>query len=336
MKASLLKKPKEIQIEEVDLVLPQDRDLLVKVKMAGICGSDFHRYTGERPVSYYPMTLGHEFVGIVEQIGPCVKNFKPGDRIVAKPYVSCGECYFCTSGLPQLCQKRLSIGIHRPGCFAEYTTIPEKSAILVPGHVPDEAAVMVEPLAIALRIIRKAKSIIGKKIVILGAGAIGLLALILAKQAGAKVIVSDIFQDKLQLASELGADITVNVTQKDLIEEVQNWSLGLGADLAIETAGVSKTVEQAIKAVRPAGKVILAGLSTELSKISSIDIARKEIKIEGTVYYVEEFAQAVSLAPEHNNSLKKIITHRFDLLNTQEAFEVIEQKKAIKVLLVLK
>ncbi|MDI9597047.1 MAG: zinc-binding dehydrogenase, partial [Atribacterota bacterium] len=160
--------------------------------------------------------------------------------------------------------------------------------------VSDKEATLVEPMAIALRLIKKSNSIIGKKVAVLGAGTIGLLTLILAKQAGAKVLVSDVFEEKLKVASDLGADITVNVIQKNLLQETLQWSSNIGADIVIETAGIPKTAEQAIEIVRPAGKVIIAGLSTEPAKISPIDIARREIKIEGSVYYVEEFSESLS------------------------------------------
>jgi L-gulonate 5-dehydrogenase len=333
MKAALLYQPKDIRIEEVDIIPPGEKDLLVEVSMAGICGSDFHRYTGDRPVKYYPIILGHEFTGIVKQIGSQVKRFKPGDRVVARPYISCEECYFCVTGNPHLCKQRTNIGIDKPGCFAQYITIPEKTALLVSENISEYESVMIEPLAVALRIVKKADSLIEKKVAILGAGTIGLLVLVLAKKAGAKVMVSEVFEEKLLLASNLGADIIVNVNQKDLGEEIQRWSYGIGADIVIETAGVPKTVEQAIDVVKPGGKVIIAGLSTELAKISPINIARREIKIEGSVLYVEEFTEALELVSESRKYLKQIISHNFDLSEVQQAFEVIEKKKATKVLL---
>lgn len=333
MKAALLYEPGNIQIKETGIVSPKNNELLIKVKMAGICGSDFHRYTGDRPVRNYPIILGHEFTGVVVKVGEKVKKIKSGDRVVFNPYFPCGKCFFCISGNSNLCFDRISIGIDIPGCFAEYITVPESGAKLVPEHVSDQRAVLTEPLAVALRAIKKAGSLIGKKVAILGAGAIGLLILQLAKRSGAKVLLSDLVEEKLQLASELGADITVNVTQKNLFETIKSWSSGIGADVVIETAGVQKTVEQAINIIRPGGKVIIVGLSTEFAKVSPIHIARKEIKIEGTILYVEEFEEALNLVSDNDIGIERVISHIIDLSKISEALEIIEQNKGIKILL---
>jgi 2-desacetyl-2-hydroxyethyl bacteriochlorophyllide A dehydrogenase len=334
MKAALLYKGRDLRIENADKPCPSDNEVLIRVKIAGLCGSDLHRYLGDRPVKNYPMILGHEFAGVVEKTGKDVQNIKSGDRVVANPFFTCDRCIFCISGHRNICQSRFCLGQHVPGVFAEYVKVPDYGVWAISNHVPDEEAVMVEPTAVVLRAIKKCGSLIGKKVVVLGAGTMGLLITQLAKSSGAEVIVSDVVDRKLDISKKMGADHIINAMHEDPVETVKKLTGGYGAQVVIETAGIPSTVEQAIEMVQPGGKVVLLGLSTKVAGIRPIDVAGKEINICGTVYYNEEFGEAVGLINSKKMDFTNIISHALPLEQCQAGFEMMAGgKEAVKVLL---
>ncbi|MCX5819822.1 MAG: alcohol dehydrogenase catalytic domain-containing protein [Deltaproteobacteria bacterium] len=335
MKAALLYTGRDLRIENMDTSLPSDGEVLVRVKIAGLCGSDLHRYLGDRPVKHYPMILGHEFVGTIEKVGKNVQKFKVGDRVVADPYFTCDKCMFCISGHRNLCRSRFNLGIDVPGCFAEYVKVPEYALWFIPDHVPDKEAVMVEPTAVALRAIKKCGSLIGKKVVVIGAGTMGQLISQLAKSSGAEVIVSDVVDKKLDVCRQMGAEHVINAMQEDPIEAVKKLTKGFGAPVVIETAGLSKTVEQAVYMVQPGGKVVVVGLSTKPAAIRPVDVARNEIEIYGAVLYIEEFGEAVDLVSKRMFEYEPIISHMLPLNECREGFELLAGQQAMKILITM-
>ncbi|MCR4443245.1 MAG: alcohol dehydrogenase catalytic domain-containing protein [Peptococcaceae bacterium] len=332
MKAALLYKSRDLRVEKTSPPCISDGEVLIRVKTAGLCGSDLHRYLGDRPVKYYPMILGHEFFGIVEKVGKDVQKFKAGDRVVANPFFTCGSCKFCLSGRRNLCRSRWNIGIDAPGCFAEFVKVPENALWLIPGHVPDQEAVMVEPTAVVLRAIKKSGNLLGKTVAVIGAGTMGQLVSNLAKSAGAEVIVSDVVEKKLEVCRQMGADQVINAVYDEPVAAVKRLTDGSGAEVVIETAGIPKTVEQAVKMAQPGGKVVLLGLATALASISPIDIARNELEVFGAVLYVEEFGEAVKLVSKRSIDFERIISHVLPLDKCREGFELMAGQQAMKIL----
>jgi (R,R)-butanediol dehydrogenase / meso-butanediol dehydrogenase / diacetyl reductase len=335
MKAALFYAGRDLRIENMDTSPLSDDEVLVRVRIAGLCRSDLHRYLGDRPVKHYPMILGHEFVGIIEKIGNNVKKFTVGERVVANPYFTCGTCMFCISGHRNLCRSRFSLGIDVPGCFAEYVKVPEHALWSIPDHVPDKEAAMVEPTAVALRAIKKCGSLLGRKVVVIGAGTMGQLISQLAKSAGAEVIVSDVIDAKLEVCGQMGAKHVINALKEDPVTAVKKLTGGLGAPVVIETAGLSKTVEQAIDMVQPGGRVVVVGLSTKAAAIRPVDIARNEIEIVGAVLYIEEFGEAVDLVSSRMFAYEPIISHMLPLDKCREGFELLAGQQAMKILITM-
>lgn len=334
MKAALFYEARSIQIEDIVLSDPKENEVLIRIKMAGLCGSDLHRYLGERNVKYKPIVLGHEFVGVVDKVGNNVKNFKPGDKVVGNPFFSCGHCKFCLEGHRNLCQSRSNIGIDSQGCFSEFIIMPETSLWKIEESVNDIDAVMTEPIAIALRAIKMAGSLLGKNVAVIGAGTMGQIIAYLAVKAGATVTTIDVVDKKLDISKQLCVSHTINSMSEDPIEGIKKYTNGLGPDVVIETAGIPITVEQAVKMVRFGGLVIVIGLSTQTARIAPIDIARREITIVGSVMYVEEFEEAVKLINKRILNFDKIISHVLPLEECRNGFELmISGKDAMKVLL---
>jgi 2-desacetyl-2-hydroxyethyl bacteriochlorophyllide A dehydrogenase len=334
MKAAFLYKGRDMRVEETGIPAPAAHEALIRVKMAGICGSDLHRYLGDRPVRYYPMILGHEFFGIVEKTGADVSRFKAGDRVVGNPYFTCNRCEYCLKGLGNLCRSRTNIGIDMPGCFAEYLVMPEYALWAVHPDVPDQEAAMTEPTAVALRAIHMSQNILGKSVAIIGAGTMGQLIGQLAAKSGADVTVVDVVDRKLDVCKRMGVAHAVNSTRTDPIAQVKALTDGEGAHVVIETAGIPKTVEQSVKMARPGGRVVLIGLSTAPASISPIDIARNEIQLMGSVMYIEEFGQAVGLINKRALTFEPMISHILPLDQCGAGFELVAAgREAMKVLI---
>ena len=333
MRAALFYQGRDMRIEDVPIPVPAAGEALIKIRMVGLCGSDLHRYTGDRPVSYHPIILGHEYYGEIVEMGEGTEGFKTGDWVVGRPYIPCGKCHLCLTGKSNICRSRVTIGQQRSGCFAEYIAVPVSTLYhIAPGVTPEDAA-MAEPTGIVMRTIRKAGNIMGKKVVIIGAGAMGLLTLKMCIQAGALCYSCDVVQQKLDLAMQFGAMGVINSMETDPIAKINELTGGIGPDVVIETAGITKTLEQAIEMAAYGGRVVALGLSTGKAGIPPISIAQKELTIVGSVYYVEEFGVGVDLINAGKMDYSGLISHILPLEQIRDGFEMlIEGKEAVKVL----
>ena len=334
MRAALYYKARDLRVEEVTKPAAAAGEALIKVIRAGLCGSDQHRYTGEREVSYLPMILGHEYFGCIEDLGEGAEGFNIGDFVVGKPYTPCGKCRLCLTGQSNICRSRVTIGQQRPGCFAQYISVPVSTLYRVDSDVKPNDAVMAEPTGIALRTIQKAGSIIGKRVAIIGAGAMGLLTLKTCVQAGALCYSCDIVPEKLELAKQFGAVHTFNSIETNPVEKMMELTDGFGPDVVIETAGITKTLEQAIEMASYGGRVVSLGLSVNKAMISPILIAQKELTIVGSLYYVEEFGMGVDLINAGKMDFTGLISHVLPLDEIRAGFEMlIEGREAVKILI---
>ena len=260
MKAAVLHAPGDLRIEKVQIPCGlKDKEVLVKVRAAGICGSDLDRVMKTGTYSF-PTIPGHEFCGEIEEIGCCVHDFKKGDRVVVAPLMPCFECEFCEQGNYGQCNNYNFLGSRTDGGFAQYVKAPAKNLIMMPDGISFIEGSTVEPAAVTLHGMRKVGIEVGDTVAVLGCGAIGLFAVQFAKIMGAtKVIAVDIAQDKLALAKEVGADICVNALNGDPVQAIKDITGGRGANVVIETAGVSITQEQCIRAARKTGRILYLG-----------------------------------------------------------------------------
>lgn len=284
MKAAVIHALKDIRCEMVDIPQIGSDDVLVKVKYAGICGSDLPRamVSGARK---YPLILGHEFCGEIEEVGANVAGFEKGDRVAIAPLIPCGECEYCRAGNYGLCDHYNIIGTGSNGAFAEYTKVPKEHVLKIPDTLDFETAAGIEPATIGYHGLAKAEITPGDTVVVMGCGPIGQFTMQWAKIFGAsKVIAVDIFDEKLQLAKELGADITVNSKDCDAVKVIRELTNG-GADVVAETAGSKFTQEQAILIAKKRGRVVYLGIShseLHLKEESIESVLRGEIKIQGS------------------------------------------------------
>ena len=330
MKTSRLHGPRDMRLEDVpDPTINQD-EVLIRVRAMGICGSDLHMYTGERPLPY-PRILGHEFAGDIAKVGAGVSHLQIGQRVTAEPNFWCGKCVFCQAGRQNLCVNRVGLAVNVDGCQAEYVQVPARFVWPLPDTMTYTQGALVEPLMVSLHAIKQSRAQLGETVTILGCGTIGLMALLCAKVAGCRVLAVDVIPEKLDLARRLEADEVINGLETDPVEAVKRATNGLGSDVVMEAAGFPATVEQSLAIVRQAGRIVLIGLSTKPARLLPIAVARREVEILGSfIYRAGEFASAIHLIATGQVDALPLVGLTTDLAGAQDAYEQLLGGKAVK------
>ncbi len=285
MKAGVVHAKNDIRYEEIKKPEAGPGKVLIKVKYTGICGSDVPRVNGDA-CHFFPNVLGHEFSGVVEEIGEGVTTLKPGDRVAGVPLVPCMRCEDCQKGNYSLCRHYSFIGSREFGSFAEYVVVPEKNAVKFGDEVSFEQGAFFEPATVALHGLRRLDFQGGKTVAILGGGTIGMLTMQWAKIFGAKtVVVFDILDERLELGKRLGADETVNSGSPDFMERVRELTGGRGFDYVYETAGNTVTMKMAFQLAANKAQVCFIGTPTRELTFSVEEwenINRKEFRLTGS------------------------------------------------------
>jgi len=332
----------EGNVEFKDLEPPKIKsdELLVEVKAAGICGTDLHILHDK---SHYvpPVTLGHEYSGVVVEAGSDVKDFEVGDTVTSPATINCGICHFCRIGFTNRCidpNKRI-LGVARAnGAFARYMAVPAKIAHKLPKDIPFEEAALAEPVACAVHATEMVKVNMGDTVVILGPGPMGLLILQLARLAGAtQTIVTGIAadHDRLKIAKELGADHIINVEQENPIPIIKEITNDLGADVVFECSGAPAAQKQAFDIVRRRGKIGLVGLTGREINISLDKIVEGELEVSGSWGTLwTSWKLAIKLISLKKLQVKPLISATLSLEQWEKGFQLMESKEAIKVLLI--
>ena len=272
MKAQIVKAPYEMEYTEVPVPEISDDEVLIKVKVCGICGSDTSIYTGKYAKDKLPLITGHEFWGEIAEVGKNAKGLKVGDRVAVDICITCGTCYFCRHGDGLLCETFTQLGIHTDGGFAEYVKAPWKNCYHLPDDMDDYTAAFVEPLTAVVHASQRMNAPIASSVAVIGCG-LGLLHAQVAKARGcAPVIVigTDADENRFKIAKEMGADYVINASQTDPVEEVMKITGGIGVDNVIEAVGNPRTYEQAFKMLRRGGKLEAFGICAEIPKASSL------------------------------------------------------------------
>jgi len=338
MRAALLHGVKDLRIQDVDMPEVGYGEILVKVKAATTCGTDLKIYQRGyvEGVIKLPTVFGHEWAGDIIEVGEGVPYFKKGMRIRAGNSSPCLRCYMCQRGKYNLCEDMMWLW----GAYAEYIKVPGRIVMLntqeIPDHVTYEEAAVTEPLACVLHGAEEARVKLGDTVAIIGAGPIGLLHLLTVKKIGAgKVIISDTVDQRLQLASRLGADVTINAKKDDTVETTKKLTDGYGADVVIEAIGLPTTWEQALKMVRKGGTVLEFGgcpPGTEI-KISTEQLHYGETTVLGAFHTTPaHFKKALNLIASGTINVKPLITNRMKLDDIKQAFEtLITSKTDIKI-----
>jgi 2-desacetyl-2-hydroxyethyl bacteriochlorophyllide A dehydrogenase len=323
------------QIKLIDKPEPliNDDEILIKVLASGICGTDLHIFAG-RGYAKDNIVRGHEFAGRVVKVGKNVLGIKEGDLVAVDPNITCGHCYFCRRGEIHLCENLRAIGVDMDGGFAEYCKVPFKQAYPFSEISPIEGAMM-EPVACALHGIERIGIHLGDTVLIVGAGALGLILLQLSYFYGASsVIVVEIDEGKREIAKELGASYVLSPSEEvdSVIKELTN---GRGVDVGIEAVGKKETVLLTIDSVRRGGKVLIFGVSPkdDLINISPFDIYYRELTIMGSFVNPFTNSRALRLIEDGRINVSKVVSHKFPLSEIHKAIEVGLSGKSLRVMI---
>ena len=327
MKAIQIVKPGELRIIDMEKPHIDDKNnILVKMRAAGICGSDVGIYHGTNAAATYPRVIGHEMVGVVEEIGSNVKKLKVGDRIIVNQVVSCGECYPCRHNRGNVCDHLEVGGVHRDGGYREYMAVPEEDCYILPDNLSDADSVMIEPTTIAIQSLSRAEIEDDDVIFIIGCGALGSSILRIARLTNAKIIVGDIVDDKLNDALKNGAHYAVNLSHEDFEEKVKEYSNGRGPTVTIDAACTKDSLMNAIKVTGNAGRVITMGFSITPTEVNQFLITSKELDVRGSRLQNKKFGEAIKLINEGKIDLSGAVSHTFNYLDAQRAFDFIDSK----------
>lgn len=309
MKALILSGPEALTIGEWPAPSCGPNDVVIRPRATGVCAGDLHLYAGRSPYAKYPLIGGHEICGEVVETGAGVQRCRRGDLVVVEPVVGCGRCHPCRHGKPNCCANFNLIGLHRPGGFAEFCVAPERNIHRVPPGLDPVTASFAEPLTIGLHACRRGDVLAGEYCLILGAGPIGLAILEVAKLRGAHVVVTDLNEDRLAFARELGAQ-TLKADER-LAATVLEQTAGDGADIVIEATGSPKAIEQAVDLVAPGGRVVIVGLVKRGVGVTlpGLDFTRKEVNLLGSRNSVDCFPEALALLASGAVKYPKVATH---------------------------
>jgi L-iditol 2-dehydrogenase len=339
MKQVELHAPGEIRLLEVEKPKAGSGEVLMSIARAGICGSDLHAYHGRHPYIQLPVVPGHEFSGTIIELGKGVTQFKVGQRVTVEPSLVCGTCYNCKHGRYNICNHLKVIGCQTTGAFAEYLAVPANKVLALPDTMTWEQAAMIEPLAVGVHAGRIGRIQPGEKVLVMGAGTIGLMAMEAAKILGAEsVMITDLLQDRLDLAAKLGADFTINPKTQNLDDEIQKVFGPDGADVIMECVGSAVTARDAIRLARKGTRIVVAGVFEEPVPVDLGLVQDHELQLLGTLMYLnDDFPFAMDAICSGKARVEPLITHRFPLEEAAKAFAVADSRKeAIKVMLVVK
>lgn len=323
MKAVKIVKPNQLEIVETEKpLIDAKNNVLIKVKAAGICGSDVGIYHGKNAAASYPRIIGHEVVGCVEEVGDNVNHLRVGDRVIVDEVTFCGHCYACRKGRPNVCANLKVRGVHIDGGYREYVSAPESDCYLLPEGLSYEEAIMIEPTTIAVQACSRAELEFSDNLMIIGSGALGSSVLRIARLYNPrKIIVVDIEDSKLQEALANGATDVINSRNEDVVKRAHELTDGYGPTVVIDAACFKGSLLIACQSAGNAGRVITMGFGSEDDVINQFVITSKELDVRGSRLQNNKFQTVIDLINQGKVDLRNSISHKFHFLDAQKAFD---------------
>jgi len=320
---------------EREIPKPGNTEVLIAIKATSVCGGDLHIYKGKHPSAPLPMSLGHELAGEVIEAGEGVTTVHIGDRVTVEPVIVCGDCPPCRSGLYGYCDN-LSYHYRKgQGAMADYFVVDQRYVYKLPEHLSYEGGALIEPLAVAVHAVKRAKIGLGDKVVIIGAGPIGILIAAVSKAAGAReIIISDISEARLQMAAVMGATRTANSRNDSVVDVVREVTGGRGIGKSFECAGREETFVQAISCLCKGGTATMVGIFEQPTiQIPASIFVSQEIIVQGSQGYCWDFDTALALTSTLD--LEKLVSHVFPLADVDKAMKAAldPNEKAVKIIL---
>ncbi len=334
LKAAYYEGSRNVRIGECLSEAPGPDQVQLNVSYCGICGTDLHLFRGNMDHRVHiPQVFGHEVSGTIHAVGDRVKKFKPGDHATVRPLDPCGACPACRAGHSHVCQKLKFIGIDAPGALQALWTVPAHTLHLLPSSLSLETGALVEPLAVACHDVRRARLKSGEYAVIQGGGPIGMLMAIVAKQTGAKVLITEVNPFRLKLARELGFEV-MNPLKDDIVSYVTEQTHTAGADVVFEVSGSAAGAASMTKLARVRGRIALVAVFSEAPKVDLFQFFWRELELVGTrLYEPQDFEQAIELASSGTLPLGRLISEVCSLEKVPSALRQLESGgEAMKIL----
>ncbi|EGW41922.1 NAD(P)-dependent alcohol dehydrogenase [Desulfosporosinus sp. OT] len=332
----------KLEIREIEVPVPKEKQVLVKLEYVGICGSDVH-YLEHGKIGDFIVNgdfiLGHECAGTIVAVGSSVEKLKVGDRVALEPGCTCGQCEFCKTGRYNLCPdvEFLATPPYH-GCLMNYIAFPETMAFKLPDMISTKEGALVEPLAVGMHAAKQGNVKLGDSVVILGSGTIGLVTLLACKAFGATdITVVDVIPKRLEYAKKLGATTVINAAEVDVLAEIDKLTNQEGVDIVIETAGAAKTIAQTPYLVKNGGCIVLVGMAPQdIIEFNFAKIMAKEAEIKSVFRYRNIYPQAIKAISKGIIDISGIITHEFAFDDVAQAFDFVINHKEEVVKAVIK
>ncbi|MDN5314194.1 MAG: L-iditol 2-dehydrogenase [Clostridiales bacterium] len=337
MKKQIMTAPKTIAFQDVAIPEVGLGQVLLKIKRIGICGSDIHVYHGQHPYVTYPLTQGHEVSGQIVALGEGVTNLNVGQKVTVEPQVVCGKCYPCRTGRYNLCESLKVMGFQTTGTASEFFVADAEKITPFPDHVTYDEGAMIEPLAVTVHAAKRAGDVAGKKIVVMGAGPIGILLIQTLKAFGAaEIIATDISDFRLDLAKKSGADYVFNTKNVDFGKALTDSFGPDKADIIYDCAGNDITMNQAITNARKGSTIILVAVFASMANVDLAKLNDSELDLNTSMMYRhEDYLEAIRIIEEGKVSLEPLMSKHFAFEDYQQAYEFIDKNResTMKVLI---
>lgn len=323
MKAVKIMKPNDLRVIDMEKpVIDEKHNVLVKIRAAGICGSDVGIYHGKNAAATYPRVIGHEMVGDIVEVGQNGSKYQVGDRVIIDQVTSCGQCYACRKGRPNVCANLQVRGVHIDGGYREYMAVPESDCYRLPDFLSYEDAVMIEPTTIAVQACSRAQMEFDDQVLIIGAGALGSSILRIAKlYHPRRIIMADIEEGKLREAISHGADYAINSRTEDVAARAHELTEGYGPTVVIDAACLKGSFLTACRCAGNGGRVITMGFGVEPDDMNQFVITSKELDVRGSRLQNRKFQTVIDLIQQGQVDLSGSISHRFYFQDARKAFD---------------
>lgn len=323
MKVVYVEEPGKIEIREKEMPAVKKGEALLKIKYCGICGADVATFTGNQPFTTYPRIPGHEFSAEIVQIEENDRGLKVGDIVTANPYFNCGHCYSCERGIVNACTDNQTMGVQRDGSFAEYVAMPIERIYSGKG-LSAKTLALIEPFSIGYHAVSRGHVKPGHKVLVIGAGAIGIFAAVSAKLKGAEVYISDVFEKRLENALKFGVDGIIDVSKEDLLERTKEITNGNGFDICIEAVGQSATFLNCIDAAAFGADIILIGNGKKETTFNHSILLKKELNVYGSRNALKkDFLELIDLISSGKINVDHIVSDIFDKEDAIKGFDAL-------------